>query len=243
MRLRKHKGAKIQEMLYDDRTLSQNIVGRKDTVQLALERIPLAEHFTKNHLCFWLQRYRPDKGKKWNGKLFRRKEFVIDKRSKLRGLKLLIAGLLRKGDSAKYPAQRSDDDIVRNLSVAKGFSSSPMNNANISRLQWVHRNVLTHQIGIDADRYFYKLDDVDADTQTETHTTEASTQTETESANPESAENAESATKAEQIETETEAEAKSDEGTLAHTASATATRSCWRRCKTRWWRRTRRPNP
>ena len=59
IRLRKQRGGRVLEMLFDDKSLSSQIVGRKDSVQIIVERIPLDEHFTKNHLCFWLQRYAP----------------------------------------------------------------------------------------------------------------------------------------------------------------------------------------
>ena len=60
VRLRKQRGGRVLEMLFDDKPLSTQIVGRKDTVQLIVERVPMEEHFTKNHLCFFLQRYTPN---------------------------------------------------------------------------------------------------------------------------------------------------------------------------------------
>eukprot|EP01084_Bolivina_argentea_P082338 149078_1 len=96
VRLRKQRGAKVMEMLLDDRKLSQQIMGKKDSINLVIEKIQIPEKFTKNHLCFWLQKYRCDAGKSWNGKIFRKKEFVIDKHSKISDLKKLIATLLKK---------------------------------------------------------------------------------------------------------------------------------------------------
>lgn len=92
-------------------------------------------------------------GKQWNGKLYKKKEFVIDKWSKMKDLKLLIANLLRKS-GRKAPAE----DILKNISLTKGFSATPMRTSNIDRLQWVHRAAL-YSIGVDHDRYFYKIGD------------------------------------------------------------------------------------
>ena len=90
-------------------------------------------------------------GKQWNGRLFKKKEFVIDKGSKLKDLKLLIANLLRSGGR-----KEAAEEIVKRISLAKGFSATPMKSSNVGRLQWVHRAAL-NSIGVDHDRYFYKM--------------------------------------------------------------------------------------
>eukprot|EP00484_Ammonia_sp_Unknown_P013089 CAMPEP_0197078160 /NCGR_PEP_ID=MMETSP1384-20130603/212981_1 /TAXON_ID=29189 /ORGANISM="Ammonia sp." /LENGTH=869 /DNA_ID=CAMNT_0042517025 /DNA_START=1 /DNA_END=2611 /DNA_ORIENTATION=+ len=173
VRLRKQRGAKVMEMFFDDQTLTSQIVGKKDALQVVVEKIPIKEHFTKNHLCFWLQQYRPDQGKAWSGKVSKKKEFVIDKRSKMIDLKRLMASLLKKSNDQKYHAM-TEDEIVKNVSITKGFSATPMTSANITRVHWPHRNAL-YNVGVDPDRYLYKLDQV------EIRETPKSPETETES--------------------------------------------------------------
>merc|ERR1712087_903069 len=97
-----------------------------------------------------------DQGKAWNGRIFKKKEFVIDKYSKIIDLKRLIASLLKKSDPKQY-GDKDEDEITKNISIAKGFSTSPMRLSNINRVQWVHRAAL-HQIGVDPDSYFYQLE-------------------------------------------------------------------------------------
>merc|ERR1712154_286168 len=59
------------------------------------------------------------------------------------------------GDDKNH-GNKTEEEIAKNISIAKGFSTSPMRLNNINRVQWVHRAAL-HQIGIDPDSYFYKL--------------------------------------------------------------------------------------
>merc|ERR1712154_78689 len=89
------------------------------------------------------------------GKIYKKKEFVIDKYSKILDLKVLIASLLKKSDAKCY-GQMEDGEIAKNISIAKGFSTTPMRLSNINRVQWVHR-VALQQIGVDPDAFFYKL--------------------------------------------------------------------------------------
>ena len=122
-------------------------VSKRSGLQM-MSRCSGSSILTLSILCMCFQ------GKQWNGKIHKKKEFVIDKRSKMKDLKLLIANLLRKTGS-----KSALEDIVKNISVTKGFSATPMRASNIDRLQWVHRAAL-YSIGVDHDRYFYKIGDV-----------------------------------------------------------------------------------
>eukprot|EP01084_Bolivina_argentea_P076032 137772_1 len=157
IRLRKQSGAKVKEMLFDNTTLSQQIL-RTDNVKLVIEKIPNKEHFTKDYLCFYLQHYRMDKGKSWKGKLYRKKEFIIQKHFSIIELKTsIIAKLLRDNVNNTNYYNKTLNEIAENISIAKGFACTPMNvGTNINRLAWIHRKAL-NEIGIDPDEYFYKL--------------------------------------------------------------------------------------
>jgi len=118
-RIRKMKGARIAEILYDANKLCQ--YGFQDGTKLAVQMIPLAETFSRKHLSLFFQHYRadvPPYGKLSNTK----EEMVIEKDALVRDLKKLI--------SERFNIELS------NLLIERGRMTSVMTSKSVYALRW-----------------------------------------------------------------------------------------------------------
>ena len=114
LRLRKHKSAKIQVTLYDDRTLIH--AQKHSATDAQANPRPMDAALVAAALP-------ARKGQEVRRKAVSAQGVRHQQAAKLRELKLFISGR-RNGRIVPGPAQPRDEDMIRNLSVAKGFSSS-----------------------------------------------------------------------------------------------------------------------
>jgi len=118
-RVRKIKGARIGEILYDANKLCQ--YSFQDGTKLAIQMIPSSESFSRKHLSLFFQHYRADVPP--YGKLSKTKdEMVIEKDALVRDLKKLIS-------------ERYNIDIS-NLLIERGRMTSVMNSKSVHSLRW-----------------------------------------------------------------------------------------------------------
>jgi len=118
-RVRKMKGARIGEILYDANKLCQ--YSFQDGTRLAIQMIPISENFSRKHLSLFFQHYRADIPP--YGQLSKTKdEMVIEKDALVRDLKKLI--------SERYSIDLS------NLLVERGRMTAAMNSKSVYSLKW-----------------------------------------------------------------------------------------------------------